>query len=180
MDWSLGAASALKRFPMRYITTIGEHEYLVEILDDDHVIIDGNKFKVDFASIGDQPVFSLLLNEKSYEAFVYPIDKSWQVLFQGRSYDAFVEEEMEKQFRLVSSSSVSEAAEYHLKAPMPGLVVAVSVDDGQTVQKGDLLVILESMKMQNELKAPRAGQVTRLKVKSGDRVEQQQIILTLV
>jgi biotin carboxyl carrier protein len=63
---------------------------------------------------------------------------------------------------------------------MPGLVIGVAVVDGQAVQKGDVLVVLESMKMQNELKAPRSGQVTRLRVKPGDRVEQQEILLTLV
>jgi biotin carboxyl carrier protein len=53
------------------------------------------------------------------------------------------------------------------------------VKDGQTVKKGEVLVVLESMKMQNELKAPRAGVVTRLRVKAGDSVEQHQTMLTL-
>jgi biotin carboxyl carrier protein len=54
------------------------------------------------------------------------------------------------------------------------------VTDGQTVEKGDVLVVLESMKMQNELRAPRAGTVTRLRVKSGDSVEQKQTLLSVV
>jgi cytochrome P450 len=69
------------------------------------------------------------------------------------------------------------SGEFQLKAPMPGLVVAVPVTEGQAIQQGDVLVILESMKMQNELKAPRAGTVTRLKVKAGDSIEQKQVII---
>ena len=66
-----------------------------------------------------------------------------------------------------------------LKAPMPGLVVAVPVADGQPVKKGEILLILESMKMQNELKSPRDGTILRVKVKAGDSVEQNQVLLTV-
>ncbi len=62
---------------------------------------------------------------------------------------------------------------------MPGLVVAVPVTQGEQVQKGQNLVILESMKMQNEIKAPREGTVSRVRVKSGDNVDQHQVLLTL-
>jgi biotin carboxyl carrier protein len=165
---------------MRYSTTIGEREFLIEILDDRHLILDGKTYEVDFASIGGQQVFSLLLDGKSYETFVYPADKAWQVVFRGHSYSALVEEEMEKQLRLALGSHVSETAEYHLKAPMPGLVIAVLVEDGQPIHKGDVLIVLESMKMQNELKAPRDGVITRLRVKASDGVEQHQTMLTLV
>jgi biotin carboxyl carrier protein len=62
---------------------------------------------------------------------------------------------------------------------MPGLVVSVPVTEGQAVNKGDILVILESMKMQNELKSLRAGTVTRVKTKGGDSVEQNQVLVTV-
>ncbi|MCS6937600.1 MAG: acetyl-CoA carboxylase biotin carboxyl carrier protein subunit, partial [Candidatus Bipolaricaulota bacterium] len=76
-------------------------------------------------------------------------------------------------------SSVTQSGEFSLRAPMPGLIVAVPVVEGQTVKKGDNLVILESMKMQNELKSPRAGTVTRVNVRAGQSVEQNQVMVTL-
>ena len=63
---------------------------------------------------------------------------------------------------------------------MPGLVVAIAVQEDQQIEKGQVLVILELMKMQNELKSPRAGKVERVKVKVGESVEQRQILLTIV
>jgi len=57
--------------------------------------------------------------------------------------------------------------------------VAIPVGEGQEVQKGDVLVVLESMKMQNELKSPRAGLIARLRVKTGDSVDQHQTLLTV-
>ena len=59
------------------------------------------------------------------------------------------------------------------------LVIAVAVQQDQQVAKGDVLVILESMKMQNELKAPRAGKVTRILTAVGETVEQRQTLLTV-
>jgi biotin carboxyl carrier protein len=63
---------------------------------------------------------------------------------------------------------------------MPGLVVAIPVVEGQVVKTGDVLVVLESMKMQNELKSPRDGTVARLRVQAGDSVEQKQVLLSVV
>ncbi len=165
---------------MRYITTIGEQEFLVEILDEQRVLLNGQLYEVDFKSIGEQPVYSLLLDGKSFEAYVYPVDRAWQILLLGRSYPALVVDEREKRLREASGGSLGERAEFQLQAPMPGLVIAVPVSEGQEVQKGDVLVILESMKMQNELKSPRAGKISRLRVKAGDSVEQKQTMLSVV
>ena len=65
------------------------------------------------------------------------------------------------------------------RSPMPGMVVALPVAEGQPVTKGQVLVILESMKMQNELKSPRDGKLVRLRVKPGDSVEQRQPLLSV-
>ncbi len=62
---------------------------------------------------------------------------------------------------------------------MPGLVVKVPVKDGDEITKGDVLVILESMKMQNELKAPKDGKVSRIHIAEGDSVEQRQAMVNL-
>ncbi len=164
---------------MKYITTIGEREFLVEILDDNQITVNGRLYHVDFQDISEQPVYSLLLDGKSIEAYVYPLDKIWQVLLNGRLYPALVEDERERSLRVAAGSEVQGRGEFQLKAPMPGLVVAVAVEEGQQVEKGDVLVVLESMKMQNELKSPRSGKVSRVRVASGSRVEQQETLLTV-
>lgn len=165
---------------MRYVTTIAEREFLIEILDEHHVAVDGVVYEVDFETVSGQPVHSLLVDGKSYEAHVYPGDNGWQVVLHGKLYPVIVEDEREKRLREALGGGVAEQGEFHLKSPMPGLVVAVSVVEGQPVEKGDVLVILESMKMQNELKSPRAGTVTRLRVKPGDSVEQKAVLLSVV
>ncbi len=164
---------------MKYVTTIGEQEYLIEIIDEQTVRVNGRLCVIDFDAICDQPVYSLLLDGRSYESYVYPADGEWQALLHGRLYPARVEDERERLLRSAAQEEAGGRGELQLKAPMPGLVVAVPVQEGQAVQKGAVLVILESMKMQNELKAPQAGVVTRLRAVPGERVEQRQVLLTL-
>ncbi len=142
---------------MRYITTVEGKQFLVEIIDDKHVSVDG----------------------KSHEGYVAQGDDDWQVLLRGRLFPAIVEDEREKRLRSAAGGGVAETGEFHLRAPMPGLVVAIPVEEGQTVKKGQVLLILESMKMQNELKSPRDGVLGRVRVKAGESVEQKQTLLSV-
>ena len=164
---------------MKYITTVGDKQFLVEIIDDRHVSVDGKVYEVDFESVSGQPVYSLIVDGKSHESYVAQVDDIWQVLLRGRLYPVSVEDEREKRLRATGGGGVAETGEFHLKAPMPGLVVAVPVKEGQEVKKGQVLLILESMKMQNELKSPRDGKVHRIKVKAGESVEQRQTLLSV-
>ena len=71
------------------------------------------------------------------------------------------------------------AAGAQIKAPMPGNSLAVKVTAGQSVKKGDVLVILEAMKMENEIQAPCDGKVTGVNVRKGDTVETQALLCTI-
>jgi biotin carboxyl carrier protein len=165
---------------MKYVTTINDKEFLVEIIDEKHIRINDKVLDVDFQSVSGQPVYSLIIGGKSYEAYVSPDEENWQVLLRGRLYQAQVEDEREKRLRAASGGGASESGEFHLKAPMPGLVVAIPVEEGQEVKKGQVILILESMKMQNELKSPRDGVIHRIKIQVGETVEQKQNLLTVV
>ena len=164
---------------MKYVTTIDGKEYLVEIIDDTHVSVDGKVYELDFESLESQPIFSLLVDGKSYEAYVYPGDEDLEVLVKGRLYHTKVEDERERRLRAASGGQVAQTGTFHLKAPMPGLVVTVPVEEGQEIKEGDVLLILESMKRQNELKAPRDGIVSKVLVGPGDSVEQRQKMLSV-
>ena len=164
---------------MKYVSQVNETEFLIEIVDERHIIVNGKQLTVDFNSVSGQPVYSLLVDGKSFEGFVYPGDAEWEVLLMGRQFPVVVEDEREKRLRAAAGGSVSEAGEFHLRAPMPGMVVSIPVEEGQEIEKGQVILILESMKMQNELKAPRAGTIGRIRVKPGESVEQRQILLSV-
>jgi len=164
---------------MRYITNVEGKQFLVEIIDEKHVSVDGKVYEVDFETVSGQPVYSLIVDGKSHEGYAAQDEDSWQVLLHGRLYPVSVEDEREKRLRSAAGGGVAETGEFHLRAPMPGLIVTTLVEEGQAVKKGQVMLILESMKMQNELKAPRDGIIGRVRVKPGESVEQKQILLSI-
>jgi biotin carboxyl carrier protein len=153
---------------MKYIASIGERQVEVELISDQQLSVNGERVQVDFQSVASQPIYSLLLNGKSYEASIFPSDTGYQVLFLGQLFNVIVEDERQRRLRQSSGGPTVQSGEFQLRAPMPGMVVA-----------GDNLIILESMKMQNELKAPREGVVNRIRVKAGDNVNQNQVLIIL-
>jgi acetyl/propionyl-CoA carboxylase alpha subunit len=164
---------------MKYVATINERQFIVEIIDEKHVILDGQPVEIDFQSVHGQPVYSLLIEGRSYEAYVNESEDLWQVLLLGDLYTTQVEDEREKRLKAAAGFQAEGGGEFHLKAPMPGLIVAIPVKEGQEVVKGDVLLILESMKMQNELRSPKDGTVVRIKVKEGDSIEGKATLLSV-
>ncbi len=165
---------------MKYIATVEGKQFVVEVVDEKHITVDGKVYEIDFESVSGQPVYSLIVDGRSHESYIYQGEENWEVLLRGLLYPVTVEDEREKRLRAAAGGGVAETGEFHLRAPMPGLVVAILVAEGQEIKKGQVILILESMKMQNELKAPRDGTIGRIRVKTGESVEQKQTLLSVV
>ncbi|MGA9534013.1 MAG: biotin/lipoyl-containing protein [Anaerolineales bacterium] len=164
---------------MKYIATVDEQTFEIEINEEGEILSNGNRLPADFMAVAEQSIYSLILGNKSYEAHISPGDAGLEVLLRGQRYQVGVEDERSRLLRQTAGSDLAPAGEYQLKAPMPGMIVAVPVEEGQEVSKGQDLVILESMKMQNELKAPRDGTVARIRVHAGDSVQQNAVMIVL-
>jgi len=164
---------------VKYATRVGEQIYIIDVNRDDQVTVDDQTFSVDFFSIDQATAFSLLLDCNSYEALVNEENGEYQVLLSGHLFNVRVEDERARRLAQTSRGFVPPSGEIQIKAPMPGLIVAVPVSEGQAVKKGDVLVVLESMKMENELKAPRDGTVAAVRVQPGQSVEQNQTLIAL-
>ena len=78
-----------------------------------------------------------------------------------------------------SSAGAGDGSEFTLTAPMPGMVISYEVKEGDSVSQGDVLVILEAMKMQNSLTSSVAGTIKSIKVSPGTSVEKNQVLLTI-
>lgn len=162
-----------------YFAIIDDEEYQVEILSESEVIINGKSHAIDFESLKLGSSCSLLVDGKSYEPSANEDNGGWEILVQGRRFSVQVEDEIERKLRLASGDSPIKKGQVILRSPMPGLVIDIPVKEGEEVQKGQVLLILESMKMQNELTAPRDGLVTRVQTKVNDNVERKEILLIL-
>ncbi len=165
---------------MKYLTTVGDRTFVIDINRDDEALIDGVLHRLDLRAIDDEGSYSLLLNNRSYDVLVERAGEGeYRVLINGVLYTVQVVDERAKRLAEAAGAFLPTSGEFVLKSPMPGLVIAVPVSEGESVKKGQVLVILESMKMQNELKSPREGTVSAVKVKAGQSVEQNQVLVVV-
>lgn len=174
---------------MKYVTSVGEHEFEIEIEEHGTVVVDGQPIAADLREIVPGRLYSLLLEHASHESFVesgqdelHPVQRGnhIRVLLEGELYHVCVQDERAIRLARGMAGFVPDSGEVRVRAPMPGLIVGLPVSVGQPIKQGDVLVILESMKMDNELRAPRDGTVARLHVRIGDSVEGKQMLVTLV
>jgi biotin carboxyl carrier protein len=163
----------------KYFAEIEGVEYQIEILSDNRVVINGEPYELNFQGLRQHLSYSLLLEGKSFEINIYQDNGIWEVLLRGNQFSVQVEDERERRLRMATGQASKQEGKIVLQAPMPGLVIDIPVKEGQEVEKGNVLLILESMKMQNELTAPRAGRITRIQVKVNDHVDRTQVLLVL-
>jgi len=165
---------------MRYVTKIGDREYRFDLREEGGSIVvthDGKSFDVDLERITAEHLFSLLLESRSYEVEVHKNQDSYKVCLEGETYSVVVEDERLSQLNGLLKHTGAVIGARELKAPMPGLVSEVEVQPGDHVKKGQGILIVEAMKMENELRANFDGVVKDVRVKKGQAVEQGQVLI---
>jgi biotin carboxyl carrier protein len=164
---------------MKYITTVNDQEFVIEIDQDDEIVVNGERYAIDFKQLPEGGLTSLLLNNHSFEAVVEERDDAWEVLVRGELYSVTVLDERAHRLAQARGSGADVSGDAAIQSPMPGIIIATPATEGQMVKKGDKVIILESMKMENELRAPRDGVVARVHVKPGDGVEKNQVLAVI-
>ncbi|WP_179346544.1 acetyl-CoA carboxylase biotin carboxyl carrier protein subunit [Winogradskyella ursingii] len=148
---------------------------------------DNYSFELKHEDINDEDViktaqnnYHIIQNHQSTEAEVLHSDfhkKSYNVKVNNTVYSVAIFDELDQQiealgFEIGASKQVNE-----VKAPMPGLILEISVKIGDKVEEDDALLILEAMKMENILKSPRAGIIKSIKVKQGETVDKNMLLI---
>jgi biotin carboxyl carrier protein len=164
---------------MKYIATVNDQEIEIEVGQDREITVNGERYDIDFYQLPEGGLVSLLLNNSSYEAVVEARDDLWEVLLRGELYSVTVQDERAYRLAKARGGETAVHGEAIIKSPMPGIIIAAPVAVGDVVQKGDKIIILESMKMENELRSPRDGVVLRVQVKPGDGVEKGQVLAVI-
>jgi biotin carboxyl carrier protein len=105
--------------------------------------------------------------------------KRFSIKVNNNIYDLNLQTELDILLDKMGMSSVSDEKMDNVKAPMPGLVLDILVEAGQTINKGDNLLVLEAMKMENIIKASGTGVVKNIKVNKKDAVEKNQLLIEM-
>jgi pyruvate carboxylase subunit B len=162
---------------VKYIVTVEGREVVVEV-DGSAVRVDGRDVEAHLSPVPGTPLRHLLLAGESLTlAMSRPETGKWEILFQGSRYPLDVVDERTRHIRSLTGNGGAPRGPTQLKAPMPGLVARVLVTPGQTVTPGQGLVVLEAMKMENELRAGAAGTVRAIPATPGQAVEKGEILI---
>jgi biotin carboxyl carrier protein len=125
-------------------------------------------------------VYHIISNLRSYNVEVVNFDreaKTAEIKVNGATYTVVAKDQYDILLEKLGLGSLNSAKISELKAPMPGLVLKVFVAEGNAVQKGDNLFVLEAMKMENIIKSPADAVVKTVRIKPGDKVEKGQVLI---
>ncbi len=163
---------------MRYYVTIDGRTFEVELAPD-HVSVDGTVVRAELAQQPESEIHHLLVDGRSYPLVASRGNGrgNWVLVVDGHRLEADVVDERGRAIRRITGASAAPAGPKPVRAPMPGLIVRVDVEVGQTVKQGQGVVIMEAMKMENELKAEAPGIVSKVLVKPGQAVEKGAVLV---
>ncbi len=163
---------------MRYFVSIAGRTIEVE-LTPEGPRLDGQLVKAELVAVPGTPVHHLLLDGRSFPLVARPGEGKggWDILLDGHRFAADVVDERTRAIRAMTARSAEAQGPRPVRAPMPGLVSRVQVAPGEAVQPGQGVVIIEAMKMENELKAEAPGVVSRILVAAGQAVEKGAVLV---
>jgi biotin carboxyl carrier protein len=183
---------------MRYISTLSGRQHTIELDENGlvrRIILDGRELSINWERVGaarlpavpsdDKPArhYSILAGSHSYDVYTLPVaerpgtgaSRVVEVQIDGRPYSVTVQDERSETLEhLAGGAHVSD--DMVIRAPMPGLVSAVLAEVGEEVRRGQTVVVLEAMKMENDLTTPRAGVVKAVHVAKGQAVNQNEAL----
>ena len=162
---------------MKYFVTLGEREIEV-VVDGEQVTVGGKSVEVHRTSIAGTPLHQVMIDGRP---LLVPLERlgpgRWSVTAWGERRDGSVLDERAKQIEGLVRRAEPASKGGVVRAPMPGLVLRIPVSVGQAVASGQGVVVLEAMKMENEIKAAAPGVIVGIHVQPGQAVEKGQILL---
>ena len=143
-------------------------------------LVNGAPVALDVQALTQPSTSNVIYQNKSYNVEVVELDKLAKtaiVKVNGNTYTLQVEDQFDQLLKQLGMDAAIGTKIREIKAPMPGLVLRIMVEEGTDVKKGDSLLVLEAMKMENILKSSTDGVVKKVNVAQGDKIEKNTVLL---
>ena len=163
-----------------FVVSVNSFKKNIKVLTNNELTVEDEKFSYELLSVSNHS-FILKLNDKVFEFTSEKLNSDlFKVLVNGHQFEVTVRTALqEKAFKLLESSASSHHHHLEVKAPMPGLILKVTKKVGEQVELGDSVIILEAMKMENDLKSPASGIIENIFVTEGSAVEKGTLLLSI-
>jgi biotin carboxyl carrier protein len=162
-----------------FVVTFGNRKTTVGISENSEVSLGDKKYHYEVIELGKND-FVLRIANKIYEISAKRKDTDqYSVFINGKVIDVTVRTGLQER----ASSLIEQSSEFNhkmeVKAPMPGMILKVKKNVGENVEKGDSIIILEAMKMENDIKSPFSGSIKEVKVTENTPVDKGAILFTV-
>jgi pyruvate carboxylase subunit B len=163
-----------------YVVEVNGQRFTVDVQRGE-AIVDGVNYRASMQRVAGTPVRILKLNDEVHRMVLRErvARGRYRLWLDGHRYDAEALDSRARAIRDMQASVAKPAGPAPLRAPMPGLIVQLRVKVGDTIAAGDGLVVMEAMKMENELRAQAAGTVRAVHVSVGAAVEKGALLVEL-
>ncbi|QIL39875.1 biotin/lipoyl-binding protein [Pedobacter sp. HDW13] len=155
-------------------------QFLFEIENRDSAfLVNGDPVQFDLSEVNGSRAH-VLYQHKSFRTEIVEVNKAGKtctIKVNGNTYQISIEDQFDELLKQLGLDNLAANKVSEIKAPMPGLVLKVLVAENTEVKKGDNLLILEAMKMENILKSSTDGTVKKVMVVQGDKVEKNQVLV---
>lgn len=163
----------------KYFTTINGSKHEAELSGFDTVTIDGKIYKFDFKFAADN-LLGLRIGNKNFLIDISENgEDNLELGVEGNIYKVLCKSELEVLSESLSGSKGESKLKKKIHSPMPGIIVKLNVKEGQKINKGDVMLVLEAMKMENEIKAAKDCVIKKVNVGERSSVEKNELLITL-
>jgi len=162
-----------------YNAKVNQSKDLNVVLSEEQYTINDQVIDWDIINLGNDR-FHIIYKSNSYQAELIEAnleEKSFLFYINGQKQEVVVKDKFDLLLEKMGLDDLKSNKMNDIKAPMPGLILSINIKEGDEVQKGDAIMILEAMKMENVLKSPGEGIVKSIAVKQGDSVEKNQVLI---
>jgi biotin carboxyl carrier protein len=145
------------------------------------VSLNGNEHFLDLVAVNNNKHLHILYNNHSYFIEIMDFDKAtktYKLSYNGNTFEVNIKDRFDQLLHNMGLDKIKKSKVNDIKAPMPGLVLSIKILQGTVVKKGDTILILEAMKMENVIKSPTDGIVKNINVVEKQPIEKNQVLVT--
>ncbi len=162
-----------------FVVTLNDKKKTVSFSNNSHLSLDNQKYECDLILLNAH-TYLLKINERFFEVSV---DKTgngkYSLLIDGHQYETVIRSALQEKVSELLRQKSTAHKKTEVKAPMPGMILKIKKSLNDKIVKGETILILEAMKMENDLRSPCSGVLSEIPVKEGSAVEKGAVLFTI-
>jgi biotin carboxyl carrier protein len=162
-----------------YIVSVNDKKIKLFSTADSKISADTKEYTFDFVHLKDSK-YLLKLNNKFFEITAEMRDDgSYSLLIDGKTFETSIQSALQEKAEELLHQKAAVQQKTGVKAPMPGMILKIKKNINEKISRGETVLILEAMKMENDLRAPHSGVIKEIFVKEGSAIDKGTVLFTI-